>query len=46
MLRCEVYRTWHNHGLMLDMALLRVGLAFPDLSREISISGICVRAEL
>lgn len=44
MSRPAVYRSGHNHGLMLDMALLKCGLAFPDLSADVDVAMIVARA--
>ncbi|MBQ0217151.1 heparinase II/III family protein [Alcaligenes faecalis] len=44
MSRPAVYRSGHNHGLMLDMALLRCGLAFPDLAVDVDVAMVVERA--
>ncbi|MGO3744456.1 MAG: heparinase II/III domain-containing protein [Alcaligenes aquatilis] len=44
MSRPAVYRTGHNHGLMLDMALLKCGLAFPSLASRVDVAMVVDRA--
>lgn len=44
MSRPAVYRSGHNHGLMLDMALLKCGLAFPDLAVRVDVPMLVERA--
>ncbi|WP_185775953.1 heparinase II/III domain-containing protein [Alcaligenes faecalis] len=44
MSRPEVYRSGHNHGLMLDMALLRSGLAFPELAVSVDVAMVVERS--
>ena len=44
MSRPAVYRSGHNHGLMLDMALLKCGLAFPDLHVRVDVAMVIARA--
>src|SRR5690606_8464130 len=43
MSRPAVYRSGHNHGLMLDMALLKCGLAFPDLAVRVDVPMVIER---
>lgn len=44
MSRPAVYRSGHNHGLMLDMALLKCGLAFPSLAARVDVGMVVKRA--
>lgn len=44
MSRPVVYRSGHNHGLMLDMALMKCGLAFPELAVDVDVAMVAERA--